>query len=117
MSEFNMNDLLAQAMKMQEHLAAAQQNAASTTVEGVSGGGVVKITATGTLEFQSVRIDPNVVDRNDVAMLEDLILAAIHDAAAKAAALTQDAMSGLDMGGLDLGGSGLGGSGLGGLLG
>lgn len=108
----DMNDLLNQAMQMQQQLVAAQEAAASQTVVGVAGGGVVRIEVTGTMTFTSVHIDPAAVDPNDVEMLEDLVLAAIHDAAAKVAQLTSDAMGSIGLGSL---GGGLGG--LGGLLG
>src|SRR5207253_3575769 len=96
----DMNDLLKQAQQMQQQLMDAQEAAAEQVVEGQSGGGVVKVTVTGGMEFQSVTIDPDAVDPDDVAMLEDLVLAAIHDAVAKANQLTQQAMGGLDLGGL-----------------
>jgi DNA-binding YbaB/EbfC family protein len=105
----NMNDLLKQAQKMQEQLMAAQAAAAEQVVEGQSGGGVVKVTVSGGGEVRSVKIDPKVVDPEDVEMLEDLVLAALHEAMNKAAELSQQAMGGLDLGGL--------GGGLGGLLG
>ena len=96
----DLNELLGQAMKMQQELQAAQAEAAAQTVEGVSGGGVVRVTATGAGEITNVKIDPKVVDPSDVEMLEDLVLAAIHDAAMKAQELTQEAMGGLSFGGL-----------------
>jgi DNA-binding YbaB/EbfC family protein len=96
----NMNDLLKQAQQMSQQLMAAQQAAADQVVEGHSGGGVVKVEITGGLEVKSVKIDPSVVDPADVEMLEDLVLAAIHDAMAKAGAISQQAMGGLDLGGL-----------------
>jgi nucleoid-associated protein EbfC len=96
----DMGDLLKQAQKMQEQLMEAQAAAAEQVVEGQSGGCVVKVTVTGGMEFQSVSIDPDAVDPEDVAMLEDLVLAAIHDAVAKANQLTQQAMGDLDLGGL-----------------
>src|SRR5436190_24181045 len=95
-----MNDLLKQAQKMQQQLMEAQATAAEQVVEGQAGGGVVKVTVTGALEFRSVAIDPSAVDPSDVEMLEDLVLAAVHDAVAKAQALSQQAMGGLDLGGL-----------------
>ena len=104
----NMNDLLKQAQQMSQQLMAAQQAAAAQVVEGQSGGGVVKVTITGGMDVQSVKIDPSVVDPSDVEMLEDLVLAAIHDAMHKASAASQQAMGGLDLGNL---------GGLGGLLG
>ena len=88
--------LLAQAQQMME----AQAQAAEQEVEGVAGGGVVRIRATGTGQVLSVSIDPDVVDPSDVSLLEDLVLAALHDAVAKAQEAQAGAMGGLDMGGL-----------------
>lgn len=96
----NMNDLLKQAQKMQEQLMQAQAQAAEQVLEGAAGGGVVKVTVTGGMEFRSVSIDPAAVDPDDVEMLEDLVLAAIHDAMAKVHELSQQAMGGVDLGGL-----------------
>ena len=95
-----MDDLLASAQRMQEQLLAAKAQAESTVVEGQAGGGVVKVTVTGGLEFRSVSIDPSAVDPDDVSMLEDLVLAALHDAVANAQEAQAGAMGGLDMGGL-----------------
>ncbi len=107
----DLNELLGQAMKMQEQLQSAQREAAEQIVEGVAGGGLVRVTATGAGHITKVRIDPKIVDPTDVALLEDLILVAIHDAATKAAERNQEAMSQLSFG------EGLGGlGGLGGLL-
>jgi len=61
---------------------------------------VVKVTVNGGMEFQSVHIDPDAVDPDDVSMLEYLVLAAIHDAIGKVNELSQQAMGGLDLGGL-----------------
>lgn len=113
MSEgFDINALLQQAQAMQEQLASAQAEVAEQIVTGQSGGGVVKVEVTGGGEFRSVTIDPACVDASDVGMLEDLVLAALHDASAQLQQLAQEAMGGL--GGLgDLAGPG----GLGGMLG
>ena len=100
----NMNELLKQAQKMQEQLLAARAEAETQEVEGQAGGGVVKVRVTGGMEFRSVSIDPAAVDPDDVAMLEDLVLAAVRDAVAKAGEISEQAMGGLDLGGL---GSGL----------
>ena len=67
--------LLEQAQQMM----AAQAEAAAQEIEGVAGGGVVRIRATGTGQALGVTISPDVVDPDDVPMLEDLVLAAIHD--------------------------------------
>ena len=96
----DMGDLLRQAQAMQEQLMAAQARAAEQVVEGQAGGGVVKVQVTGSMEFRSVTISPDAVDPDDVEMLEDLVLAAIHDATAKVQELQQGALGGLDMGGL-----------------
>ena len=96
----DMGDLLKQAQKMQEQLMQAQATAAEQVVEGQAGGGAVKIRVTGGMEFMSVSIDPAAVDPADVSMLEDLVLAAIHDATAKVNEISQQAMGGLDLGGL-----------------
>jgi DNA-binding YbaB/EbfC family protein len=101
----NMNELLKQAQKMQEQLMEARAKAADEEVEGQAGGGVVKVRVTGSMEFRRVSIDPAAVDPDDVGMLEDLVLAAIHDAMAKAEKVNEKAMGGFDLGGL---GGGLG---------
>lgn len=106
---FDFGSLLEQAQQVQQNLMAAQAEAAEQEVTGAAGGGAVKVTVTGGMEFVSVEIAPSAVDPDDVEMLQDLVLAALHDASAQVAELNQQAMGGL--GGLaDLGG-------LGGLLG
>lgn len=96
----DMNDLLKQAQKMQEQLMEAQAAAAEQVVEGQAGGGAVKVRVTGGMDFTSVSIDPAAVDAADVSMLEDLVLAAIHDAVGKVNEISQRAVGGLDLGGL-----------------
>jgi nucleoid-associated protein EbfC len=93
-----MNDLLKQAQAMQEQLMAAQAEAAEQVVEGHAGGGVVTVEVTGGMDFRKVTIKPEAVDPDDVEMLEDLVLAAIHDAMGKVQELQQQAMG--DLGGL-----------------
>jgi DNA-binding YbaB/EbfC family protein len=95
-----MNDLLKQAQQMQQQLMEAQAAAAEQEIQGSAGGGVVTVTVTGSMEFRSVKIDPSAVDPDDVEMLEDLVLAAIHDAMSQVNQLNQQAMGGLDLGGL-----------------
>jgi DNA-binding YbaB/EbfC family protein len=99
-----MGGLLAQMQHMQQELMSAQQAAAEQVVEGQAGGGAVKITVTGGLEFQNVTIAPAAVDPSDVGMLEDLVLAALHDAVSRANELNRQALGGLGLGGLNLGG-------------
>jgi DNA-binding YbaB/EbfC family protein len=73
-----------QVQKMQAELKRVQEELATKTVEGTAGGGVVTVIVNGHQEIQEVKIDPAVVDPEDVEMLEDLILAAVNDGLRKA---------------------------------
>jgi DNA-binding YbaB/EbfC family protein len=94
------NALLEQATQMQQQMAEIQERAAHTIVEGVAGGGVVKVTVTAAMDFQSISISPDVIDPDDVEMLQDLVLAALHDAVDQVQELQTGALGGVDMGGL-----------------
>lgn len=96
-----MQALMKQAQKMQQQLAAAQAELAETEVTGTSGGGLVTVTVTGGGEVRAVSIKPEVVDPDDVETLEDLVVAALNDASAAAAALSAEKMGPLT-GGLGL---------------
>ena len=105
----DLGNLLGMAMDMQQKVAAAQEEAAANVVEGQAGGGAVRIAVTGGFEFKAVTIAPEALDPDDVEMLQDLVLAALHDAVDRVyelqtAANPLSAMGGLDLGGLDLGG-------------
>mgnify|MGYP000020590327 FL=1 len=95
---------LAQA---QELLAKAQAELAAATVEGTAGGGAVRVTMSGEQKILGIRLEPEVVDPDDVEMLQDLIMAAIADATQKAAELQQKSFGAIT-GGLGLPGLGLG---------
>ncbi len=82
---FDPQSLLAQALEMQQRLVQAQEDAANATIEGSAGGGKVKVVMTGTGEVTAVRIDPSVVDPAEVDLLEDLVVAALRDAATRVA--------------------------------
>ena len=71
---------LAQAQQLQQQLQQAQQKIAASQVEGKAGGGLVTVTLTGNGKVTAVRIDPSVVDPNDVETLQDLIVGAMDDA-------------------------------------
>lgn len=73
-------DLLKNAQSIQEQLGKTQEELKEITVTGSSGGGIVKVTMNGKLEVLSCKIDPIAVDPRDVEMLQDLIVAAIHQA-------------------------------------
>lgn len=90
----DLGNLMEQAAQMQQQMAEAQEAASATMLEGASGGGAVRIQVTGLGEFQGVRIDPSAVDPAEVGMLEDLVLAALHDATARIEELRGQSMGG-----------------------
>ena len=99
--------IMQQAQKMQEQLIAAQAELASAEVTGQAGNGLVQVTMTAAGEVRAVRIDPQVVDPEDVDTLQDLVVGALQDAARVAQQL-QAAKMGPLAGGLgDAGGLGL----------
>jgi len=100
----NLQQLMKQAQKMQRQMAEAQAELAETELTGTAGGGLVTVTVNGSGEVKSVRIDPRAVDADDVETLEDLVLAALHNAAEEARALTERKLGPLTggMGGLGL---------------
>jgi len=97
-----------QIMKLQEQMLETQNALGEKTVSVTAGGGVIQVVMTGHQRLESITIDPEVVDPDDVEMLQDLILAAVNEAIERSQALAAEQMAGLT-GGLDLG--------LGGLLG
>jgi DNA-binding YbaB/EbfC family protein len=86
------NNLMKQAAAMQANLQKAQAEVLNIEVEGVAGGGMVKVTMTGRHEVKRVQLEPSVVSE-DREMLEDLIAAAINDAVHKVEARVQEKMS------------------------
>src|SRR4051795_13581676 len=89
---FDMNALLQQAQQMQEQMVAAQQELADATVEGTVGDGLVSVTVSGTGELVGVKIRKDSFDPSETEDLEDLIVAAYRDAAARAQALAAEKM-------------------------
>ena len=79
----NMQAMMRQAQKMQQDALKAQEELNNTIFEGTASGEMVKVEISGDFEMQSVKINPAVVDGDDVEMLEDLIVAAYNDAKAK----------------------------------
>jgi len=92
---FDISQLFEQAEAMQEALLAAQNHAASVEVEGVSGGGAVKVVCTGGMEFRRITISPELVTADDIPLLEDLVLAAVRDAISRAADVNEQALGGI----------------------
>ncbi|MCR4440404.1 MAG: YbaB/EbfC family nucleoid-associated protein [bacterium] len=85
--------LLKQAQKMQEQMQRAQEELAALRVEGTAGGGMVKAVVTGKYEVVEVKIDPEVVNPEDVEMLEDLVVAALNQAFQKVQERAAEEMS------------------------
>ena len=94
----NIQKMMQQAQQMQENL---QKQLKQTKVEATAGGGMVTVIMNGVKEIQSLAIDPEVVSRDDVEMLQDLIVAAITDAQRRADDLVSQQMGGM-MGGLKI---------------
>ena len=100
--------IMQQAQRMQEQLIAAQAELASAEVTGQAGNGLVQVTQTAAGEIRAVRIDPKVVDPEDVDTLQDLVVGALHDAARAAQQLQAEKMGPLAGGlGGDMGSLGL----------
>ena len=88
----NIQDMMKQAQQMQERL---QKEMTALTVEGNAGGGMVTVRINGAKQVQSIAIDPEVVSKEDVVMLQDLIVAAINDAQRKADEAMAEKMGGM----------------------
>jgi len=89
----NINKMMKQAQEMQQKMAEIQDKMEELEVEGVSGGGMVKVTINGKGEAKKVVIDPEIVDPADVEMMEDLVVAAFNDAKVKTEAALAEEMS------------------------
>jgi DNA-binding YbaB/EbfC family protein len=98
----NIQNMMKQAQQMQERL---QQQMAEMRVEASSGGGMVTVTVNGSKQLLAIRLDPDVVSKDDVEMLQDLIVAAANDASRKVDEALASQMQGM-MGGMRLPGLG-----------
>ena len=88
----NMQAMLKQAQKMQEDMAAMQEELDAREYDVAAGGGVVNVKINGKKEIISVKIDPEVVDPDDIETLEDLIVAAVNEAIKKVEAISGEEM-------------------------
>lgn len=104
------SNMMAQMQAMQQQMAVAQEALAHETVTITTGGGAITVVMTGHQRVQSITINPEVLDPEDVEMLQDMLMSAINAAIEQSQALSAERMEGIT-GGLDLGG------GLGDLLG
>ena len=98
----NIQQMMKQAQQMQERL---QKQMAELRVEASAGGGMVTVVMSGAKQIQKITIDPEVVSKDDVEMLQDLILAAVNDAARKVDEAMSQQMGGM-LGGLRMPGVG-----------
>ena len=89
----NMQSMLKQAQKMQEDMANLQAELEEREYDVAAGGGVVNVKINGKKEIVSVKIEPEVVDPDDIETLEDLITAAVNEAIKKVESVSQDEMS------------------------
>ena len=89
---FDLGAMMQQAQALQEQMLKAQEDAKQKTVEASAGGGMVTVTISGGFEVRAIKIDPACIDPKDPSMLQDLIIAAINQAIAKAQELQAGAM-------------------------
>ncbi len=89
----NLASMMQQAQKMQEKMKSLQDELSNTEVTGASGGGMVEVTLSGKHETRRVKIDPSLVNADDIGVLEDLVAAAFNDAKGKVEKLMADKMS------------------------
>jgi DNA-binding YbaB/EbfC family protein len=94
----NIQSMMKQAQEMQERL---KKQMADLRVEATAGGGMVTVVVNGVKQLQSIKIDPEVVSKEDVEMLQDLIMAAVNDAGRKVDEQLGQSMSGL-LGGMKI---------------
>ncbi|EAT17230.1 YbaB/EbfC family nucleoid-associated protein [Desulfuromonas acetoxidans] len=88
-----LGNMMKQAQQMQQKMARIQEEVAKQEIEASAGGGMVTVVVNGKQEVLSIKIDPNVVDPQDVDMLQDLILVATNEAVRKSQDIMQQEMS------------------------
>ena len=101
MSKGGLGNMMKQVQQMQAKMEEMQAELEKKEVEGSAGGGMVTVVVNGKSDIISITIDPEVVDKDDVEMLQDLIVAALNQAKEKANEMQQEQMSGLT-GGLNI---------------
>ncbi|MCP4021383.1 MAG: YbaB/EbfC family nucleoid-associated protein [Desulfobacteraceae bacterium] len=97
----NMNQMMKQAQNLQKKMLKAQEGLALKTVEASAGGGMVKVVANGGQKIESIVLEPEVVDPEDIEMLQDLVMAAVNDALNKSQEMISSEMNKLT-GGLNI---------------
>ena len=106
MGKGGLGNMMKQVQQMQEKMAQLQAELEEMEVEGSAGGGMVKVVINGKHVVQSITLDPEVVDKEDIDMLQDLIVAAVNQAQEKVSEMQSEQMSqltgGLNLPGLNL---------------
>ncbi|MGD9731629.1 MAG: YbaB/EbfC family nucleoid-associated protein [Desulfamplus sp.] len=97
----NMGGMMKQAQQLQKKMLKMQEELATKTVEATAGGGMVKVIANGAQKIESISLEKEVVDPEDIEMLQDLILAAVNDALARSQEMVSSEMGKLT-GGLNI---------------
>ena len=88
----NLGSIMKQAQKMQAQIAKIQEELAQKTVEASAGGGMITVVANGKQEIMSIKIEPEVVDAQDIEMLQDLVVAAVNEALRKSQEMVSEEM-------------------------
>lgn len=101
MGKGSLGNMMKQFQKMQAKMEEIQAQLEQMEVEGTSGGGMVKVVANGKQDILGIKIDPEVINPDDIEMLQDLIVAAVNQARQKAQELQAEQLSGLT-GGLSI---------------
>lgn len=94
----NIQQMMRQAQQLQAKMEKIREEAAQRTVEGTAGGGMVTVMANGKNEILSVRIDPEVIDKEEPEMLQDLVMAATNQALGRAQEVMESEMAQLTKG-------------------
>jgi DNA-binding YbaB/EbfC family protein len=106
LGNLNFGNLFEHVQKMQENMKTVKEELDAKTVEGTSGGDMVKALVSGSREVKELTIDPKIVDTSDIEMLQDLVIAAVNDGLRKAEEMVQQEMSkltgGLSIPGFDI---------------
>ncbi|MBN1868388.1 YbaB/EbfC family nucleoid-associated protein [Candidatus Sumerlaeota bacterium] len=89
---FDIKKIQQMQQQMQEEIGKVQEEMGRQTIEASSGGGAVTVAMNGNQEVQSIKIQPDAVDPDDLEMLEDLVMAAVNAAVEKSRAMQQGAM-------------------------
>jgi DNA-binding YbaB/EbfC family protein len=99
-------NIMKEAQKLQQQMAELQEQVGQKKVEATAGGGMVTVQANGKQEIIGIKIDPEVINKDDAQMLEDLVLAACNEALRKSRELVQQELGKLT-GGLKIPGLGM----------